>query len=405
MGTYELDVISAVTQNKDIHHILGVENEMFGAYEDVAAWLKTYYLQHKSVPDKSLIVDVFPDIAMGEVKGVTPFYIERLREEYVRGRIGALVMKAGDALDKESPSVVYQRLTTALAKLGKFSQVGKDVDVTDADLAREHFKRLREQGSLNGGSPGIQTGFKSIDSAYTTGMAPGHSIIVLGYTGRGKSMWSDLLAVKVWEQNRKPMIVSLEMSAYEQLERIYAIMGSGMFRISDLSRGNVSDQVFDDWADSVLKLKSEFVVVSSEGISVITPNVIQAKIDVHKPDLVILDYLQLMMDNSMTGAMTPRMLNLSREIKMLAVTNNIPIVSMTAVTDEDNDKRDSPPMLSQVSWSSGIEYDANLAMAIHLYDDTNLVECVGRKNRHGPLWDFKFEVDFDQGIWTERFDI
>jgi replicative DNA helicase len=111
-----------------------------------------------------------------------------------------------------------------------------------------------------------------------------------------------------------------------------------------------------------------------------------------------------MSDNAKTGPMTPRMLNLSREVKMLAVTNNIPIVSITAVTDEDGDKRDGPPVLSQVAWSKGIEYDANLVIAIHRHDDTNIVEVVCRKSRHGDPFDFGFEVDFDRGIWIERHD-
>ena len=125
----------------------------------------------------------------------------------------------------------------------------------------------------------------------------------------------------------------------------------------------------------------------------------------HRPDIVIVDYLQLMKDNAKTQAMTPRMLNLSRELKMLATANNIPVVGLTAVTDEDGDKRDGPPVLSQISWSSGIEYDANLAIAIHRMDDSNLVEAVGRKNRHGDLFDFYFDVDFNAGIWTEQYDM
>lgn len=144
-------------------------------------------------------------------------------------------------------------------------------------------------------------------------------------------------------------------------------------------------------------------MVSNQGNSSVTPNTIQAKIDTHRPDIVILDYLQLMSDNAETGPMTPRMLNLSREIKLLAVSNNIPIVSITAVTDEDNDRRDSPPLLSQVAWSKGIEYDANLAIAVHLHDDTNIVEIAGRKNRHGPLFGCYFSVDFDSGRWVETF--
>jgi replicative DNA helicase len=218
-------------------------------------------------------------------------------------------------------------------------------------------------------------------------------------------MFADVLAAKVHEQGYKPMIVSLEMSPEEQMERLYAIMSSGMFKISDLSRGDISMDDFDTFSKKKLDKAAPFVVVSSEGISEVTPNVVQAKIDTHRPDLVILDYLQLMKDNAKTQQMTPRMLNLSSEVKRLAMSNGIPIVSITAVTDEDGDKRDSPPVLSQISWSSGIEYDANLAIAIHRHDESDLVEVVCRKSRHGDMFDFYFDVDFNAGIWQEKFHL
>jgi replicative DNA helicase len=193
------------------------------------------------------------------------------------------------------------------------------------------------------------------------------------------------------------------MSPEEYRERIYATMSRGAFKISDLSRGDVDKDDFRTWAKKNLENKSDFVVVSNEGNSDVTPNFVRGKIEMHKPDLVILDYLQLMNDNGKSQAMTPRMLNLSREIKLLSVDAAIPIVSITAVTDEDNDKRDAPPVLSQVAWSKGIEYDANLAIAVHRYDDTNRVEIVGRKNRHGDLFSVFFEVDFNSGLWVESF--
>lgn len=404
MATKAQEAISAVVNNKEVHAILGEDAELFGAYRDVYDFIKKYYFQFKAVPDKDLLSKEFRDFEIVDTTAPTKFYIEGLREDFVRSRMENIMLKAGKAMQDGEPSPeVFRKLQGALAKLGRFSNAARDLDLTNVDLAEEHFKKLREISEEKGGTPGISTGFRAIDSAYTTGMAGGHSIVLLGYTGRAKSMWSSLLAVKAWEQGFKPMIVSLEMTPEEQAERVYAMMASGLFRISDLSRGYVSIDDFRDWGRRKFDQKHPFVVVSNEGVSDVTPNVVQGKIDTHRPDIVILDYLQLMMDNGGTSAMTPRMLNLSREVKMLAVSNNIPIVSITAVTDEDGDKRDSPPMLSQVAWSRGIEYDANLAIAVHKYDDSTLVDIVGRKNRHGPLFDFSLDVDFDRGIWNETY--
>ena len=74
---------------------------------------------------------------------------------------------------------------------------------------------------------------------------------------------------------------------------------------------------------------------------------------------------------------------LADKIKEIAKQNNIPIVDITAATADDISDQDEPPMMSQVAWSKAIEYDADMAMAIHRYPNTNMIEIVSRKNRHG----------------------
>jgi replicative DNA helicase len=109
-----------------------------------------------------------------------------------------------------------------------------------------------------------------------------------------------------------------------------------------------------------------------------------------------------MMDDGRSEGMTPRMMNLSREIKLMAMANNIPIMSISAVTDDEGKKRMGPPRVSQVAWSRGLEYDANLIIAVHKHEDTNLIQVVSRKVRNGKPFDFVLDVDFDRGIWVEK---
>lgn len=405
MATVEENVISAVCKNKDMHLIIGESNDIFGAHSDVFDFMKDHYLKHKSVPDGRLIEERFGRIHLPDTTAPSAFYLDELRNNFVRARIEEVSLKAAEALQNTPSPVVLEKLTTSLAKLGKYTSNVRDIDITNVEWAKDHLEALRKRAELNDGTPGIATGWKNIDLAYPTGLAGGHSVVLMGYTGRGKSMFADVLAANIHQQGYKPMIVSLEMSPEEQMERLYAIMSKGMFKISDLSRGDISMDDFDTFSRKTLDKAAPFVVVSSKGVMDVTPNTIQAKIDTHRPDVVILDYLQLMKDNAKTQSMTPRMLNLSSEIKRLAMANDIPIISITAVTDEDGDKRDAPPVLSQISWSSGIEYDANLAIAVHRHDDSDMVEIVCRKNRHGGLFDFFFDVDFNAGIWTESFDM
>jgi replicative DNA helicase len=404
VASKEATVLSAVIENKDIHTILGESPDLFGHYGDAFNWTKNYYVRHKSVPSRDLFHSEFPDIELPTPDAPTKYCLDSLKEQYVSSRMEEIMVKAASAAGTLSAAERLGKMQTALAKLGQYTTSARDLNLLDMEDAADHFMRVREIADAKGGVPGISFGLDTIDSCYTTGMAAGNSIILMGYTGRGKSMFSGHLAVNAWRQGYKVMVISLEMSPEEYRERIYADMSNGKFKISDLARGDVDDDEFRSWATKGFADSSDFIVVSNEGNANITPNLIQAKIDTHRPDLVILDYLQLMQDNAKTQAMTPRMMNLSREIKLLAVSNAIPIISITAVTDEDNDKRDGPPMLSQISWSSAIEYDANLVMAVHRHDDTNRVEVVCRKNRHGDMFAVFFDVDFNSGRWEEAFE-
>ena len=144
--------------------------------------------------------------------------------------------------------------------------------------------------------------------------------------------------------------------------------------------------------------------MSNEGSGQVTPTTVQAKIDQHKPDIVILDYHQLFTDTNNSKAPTERNMNISREFKNLAVRNNIPVIDITAATMDDVSDQDGPPLLSQVAWSKAIEYDADMAMAVHRTPDTNIIEVVSRKNRHGTDFNFFLDWDINRGIVKEIYE-
>jgi len=60
--------------------------------------------------------------------------------------------------------------------------------------------------------------------------------------------------------------------------------------------------------------------------------------------------------------------------------------------------------MSQVAWSKAIEYDADMAIAIHKYTNTNMIEVVSRKNRHGSEFDFYLDWDINRGVITPIYE-
>ena len=402
----EATLISAVCKNKDISTLLADNvDELFTSHKDIWEGLKSYYYKFKAVPEAGILLERFKDFEIDtNVKAETGYYLDKLKNEYLSNRLKTIIIKSGSMLKEDAASRVLSEMQAQLAGLNKFTSNVRDLDVTDADSAIKHFEATKIRSTEMGGSPGIKTGFEAIDLAYPTGMAPGHLIVAIGWPGRGKTWFTSYLACKAWEQGFKPMIVSLEMSPENMRDRIYTMLGSGLFKASELATGNINLDDFKSWSNKKFENKNGFVLVSNEGMSEVTPATIQGKIDQHKPDLVILDYHQLFSDNKKSMGATERNMNISREFKMLAMTNNIPVIDITAATMDDVSDQDNPPMLSQVAWSKAIEYDADMAIAIHKYTGTQMVEVVSRKNRHGQEFGMYLDWDINRGIVKEIYE-
>jgi replicative DNA helicase len=401
----EAAVITSVCQNKDIATILADNvDDIFQSHRDVWEGLKSYYYKFKSVPDANVLQEKFRDFEPVKVTAETGYYLDQLKNEYLASRMRNLLMKSGSSLKENAAARVLADMQSEIASLSRLTNNVRDVDLTDYELAEKHIIAVQERSEVMGGSPGIKTGFTALDLAYPTGMAPGHLIVAIGWPGRGKTWLTSYLACKAWEQGFKPMIVSLEMSPENMRDRIYTMLGSGMFRASDFSRGNINIDDFHNWAKKRFDDKNSFILVSNEGTNEVTPQTVQGKIDQHRPDLVILDYHQLFNDTKRSNSEVERNRNISREFKLLAVRNNIPVIDITAATMDDVSDQDAPPLLSQVAWSKAIEYDADMAMAVHRHPDTNIIEVVSRKNRHGTDFAFYLDWDIDRGVVKEIYD-
>jgi replicative DNA helicase len=395
----EAELISAVCKNKDISTLLADNaDDLFNSHKDIWDALKSYYYKFKAVPEVGVLQDKFKDFEPVATKAETGYYLDKLKNEFISSKIKSVLIQAGSALKEDAASRVLANMQSQLATLSRYTNNVRDVDIVDIESAERHYQSVKDRSLAMGGSPGIMTGIDAIDRAYPTGMAPGHLIVAIGWPGRGKTWFTSYLACKAWEQGFKPMIVSLEMAPENMRDRIYTMLGSGLFRASDLSKGDINLDDFKSWGKKTTEGKNSFILVSNEGTAEVTPATIQGKIDQHKPDLVILDYHQLFNDNKRSNSEVERNRNISRDFKLLAVSNNIPVIDITAATADDVSDQDEPPMMSQVAWSKAIEYDADMAMAIHRHPNTDLIEVVSRKNRHGQDFRFFLEWDINRGI-------
>jgi replicative DNA helicase len=401
--TEEVEVLSSVCENKDIHILFDNNaDELIKDCADIWGFVKDYYDQTRQVPDADLLVTRFRDFDPVD-SGPTVYHIDRLRQAYLDESLKNSLRRAANLLNNNESANALKELSKDVALMSRIGAKVRDIDVTDVDNALAYFEQTRK--SAENGDVGIKTGITSFDVCLPMGIAKGQLGILLAYPAIGKSWLALYFAVQAWKHGYKPMIVSLEMTEYEVRNRIFTVIADGFFSHRALSAGRVSDNEFKLWAEKSIEGRPPFKIISNDTGAEMTPNLIASKIDQYKPDIIIVDYLQLMTDNSGTSQNeTVKIKNLSRELKLLAISQQLPILAIASATPDDSTDLESVPQLGQVAWSRQIAYDADWVLSMGRKANSDILEAAFRKNRHGFMGDFYLEIDFDKGTFKEILD-
>jgi replicative DNA helicase len=346
------------------------------------------------------VVEKFRDFSPVDGVGATKHHLEELQVEYLNDSLKDIIRVAAGEVQLGEGVKALEDLITKTSTLKKNTSTIRDIDATDLDDAVAYYENVQKQNAI--GSIGIKTGLAGFDNYLPAGIMPGQLGVFLAYPGIGKSWMALYFAVQAWKQGKSPLIISLEMSETEVRNRVFTIMGNGLWSHRKLSDGQVDIQDLKRWHAKDLAGKPEFHIVSNDSGGEVTPSVIRGKIDQYRPDLIIVDYLQLMSPNQKSDNETVRMKNLSRELKLMAIGEEIPIVAISSATPDDVNKLDTVPTLGQTAWSRQIAYDADWVLALGRSPNSDVIECVFRKNRNGFMGEFLVQADFDKGWYRYK---
>jgi replicative DNA helicase len=401
MSNTESKLISAVLQDKQMHVLLqaNVDN-ILKTHKDIWNFIRLYFEQNASVPPVSLVVEKFRDFQPESSVGATKHHLEELQSEYMTDSLKDIIRTAAAEIQADKGLDALEALISKTSELRKNTAAIRDIDATDLDSAVAYYENAKKQAEL--GLSGIKTGLPGFDNYLPAGIMPGQLGVMLAYPGIGKSWLSLYFAVQAWKQGKSPMIVSLEMSETEVRNRVFAIMGEGLWSHRKLSAGQIEIDDLKMWHKKALQGKPEFHIISNDSGGEVTPSVLRGKIDQYKPDFVVVDYLQLMSPNQKADSETVRMKNLSRELKLMAISEEVPIIAISSATPDDVTKLDTVPTLGQTAWSRQIAYDADWVLALGRGTNSDIIECVFRKNRNGFMGEFLVQADFDKGYYKYK---
>jgi len=113
--------------------------------------------------------------------------------------------------------------------------------------------------------------------------------------------------------------------------------------------------------------------------------------------LVVIDYLQLMQEETRTDNRAQAVGEISRGIKLMAKEFGVPVLTCAQLNRAVEARKEGVPQLSDLRDSGSIEQDADSVMFLHRNEnEQQKVQVVIAKNRHGATG------TIDLG-WTPEF--
>ena len=392
----EAKTLSAVLNDKQVHVLMQANiDRLLRTHGDVWEFVRNYYEQNQTVPPVNVVKQKFPDFDYTSETGATKHHLDELRSEFLDDNVKIMLRSAATQMQEGDSLSALDVLMSETARLKQITSPVRDLDVSNIDEALAYYENIKKQQEA--GTYGNYTGLAGFDNYLPAGITAGQFGVILAYPAIGKSWMALYLAVQAWKNGKSPLIVSLEMTETEVRNRIFTIIGGGMWSHRKLSRGDVETDMMKKWMTKTFEGKPSIHIISNEGIGEVSPSVLRGKMDQYNPDIVFVDYLNLMTSNQRTDNEVVKMKNLSRELKLLAISEQIPIVAISSATPDDVTDMNSVPTLGQTSWSRQIAYDADWLLALGRAANSDVLEAVFRKNRNGFLGEFVVQVDFDSG--------
>ena len=276
--------------------------------------------------------------------------------------------------------------------------------VNTTELLNDIFLELKEK-SLNPTSSGLSSGFYDLDSLIQ-GFQRSDLIIIAGRPSMGKTALSLNIALNIIKNLKLPVLFfSLEMSEKQIIYRLLAMetnINQMRLRSGKLYR--------NDWVKltKIMKILSKlpFFIDDTSNLSVqdIRSKLKTILFEQNHIGLVIIDYLQLMQNSKLRIENRVQELSqITRSLKTIAREFNIPIIALSQLSRNVENRIDKKPILSDLRESGSIEQDADLVLMLYrnkyynlksLDDhDSQLIELIIAKQRNGPVGTVKLKFD------------
>jgi len=273
------------------------------------------------------------------------------------------------------------------------------------------------------GIVGVPTGLTDLDSRLG-GLHKQDLIIIAGRPSMGKTALATNIAFHAAKNIEKKGLkstvafFSLEMSSEQLATRI--LSEQSRIRSNDIRRGKVSEKEFEQFIETsknIFELPLYIDETPAITISAISNRSRRIK-RLFGLDLIVIDYIQLMRTGGKKDwGRVQEISEITQGLKALAKELNVPVLALSQLSRQVEQRDDKKPQLSDLRESGSIEQDADVVMFVYreayylerkeptlgsiehaewqqkMNDISSLAEIMIGKHRHGPTGNVRVEFE------------
>jgi len=233
------------------------------------------------------------------------------------------------------------------------------------EAAVEEIEFAQKRG---GEMSGIATGIYELDNL-THGLHGGQLIILAARPGVGKSTLAlDFARHAAIKQKQPVLFFSLEMSRAEIALRL--LSAEADVRLQNMRAGKVGQDEWKKLANVRGNLNdSPLFIDDSANLTLVE---IRAKCRRLASSLglklIVIDYIQLLTSGKKVESRQQEVSEFSRSLKLLAKELNVPVIAISQLNRNSEQKTDKKPEISHLRESGSLEQDADVVILLHRED-------------------------------------
>lgn len=279
----------------------------------------------------------------------------------------------------------------------------EDRTLEGGDGWREKFSERLAANMADPDSAFCKTGYAEFDEMLGGGMVKGGLYILGARPGMGKTTFAINIAEKIAKRGQKVLFVSLEMSPHQIMCKRLSLDSDVPYKRILYGKINSYEKEQVDKSLDVMIARPFF---TNNGFSLTVADIASLAKKCKGCECLVIDYFGLISAPDAVGSRYEIYSDISRKLKQLAGTLDIPILCLAQLNrevDKNNGstkkkKETRKPNLSDLRDTGSLEQDADAVVFLHRDEYYGVEDADGtemfiivRKNRHGDSGEIKMQ--------------